>query len=109
MAQSGTWNPSVTPPPPLIDIGRSREGAVIVEFILLLLLQQQQDELDDDGPLTQSPYVGEGRRRRDRRVPRPALRHPRLSPWTQLLNLANDQALITSCGIDFDSFLTLLA
>ena len=37
MAQSGTWNPSVTPPPPLTDVGRSREGAIIVEFILLLL------------------------------------------------------------------------
>ena len=77
--------------------------------VLLLLLRQQQDELDDDGPLTVSPYVSEGRRRRDRRVPRPALRHPRLSPWTQLLHPANDQALITSCGIDFESFLTLLA
>ena len=65
--------------------------------------------VDHDGPLTVSPYVSEGRRRRDRRVPRPALRHPRLSPWTQLLHSANDQALITSCGIDFESFLTLLA
>ena len=60
-------------------------------------------------PLTRSPYVSERRRRHDQRVPRPALRHPRLSPWTQLLNSANDQALITSCGVDFDSFLTLLA
>ena len=71
-------------------------------------LQQQQDKLDDDGPSTRSCYDNERRRRRDRRVPRPALRHPRLSPWTQLLNSANDQALIMSCGIDFNSFLTLL-
>ena len=49
-----------------------------------------------------------GRWRHDRRVPRLALRLPQLSPWTQLLNLANDQALIASCGIDFESFLTLL-
>ena len=76
--------------------------------IIHMVLQQQQDELNDDGPSTKSPYVDEGRWRRDRRFPRPALRHPRLSPWTQLLNSANDQALITSCGIDFDSFLTLL-
>ena len=76
--------------------------------IIHMVLQQQQDELNDDGPSTQSPYVDEGMWRRDRRFPRPALRHPRLSPWTQLLNSANDQALITSCGIDFDSFLTLL-
>ena len=81
---------------------------MVCRVVLLLLLQQQQDELDDDAPLTRSPYVDEGRQRRDRWVPRPALRHPRLSPWTQLLNSANDQALITSCGVDFDSFLTLL-
>ena len=81
---------------------------MVHRVVLLLLLQQQQDELDDDGPSMQSPYVDEGRWRRDRWVPRPALRHPQLSPWTQLLNLANDQALITSCSIDFESFLTLL-
>ena len=81
---------------------------MVCRVVLLLLLQQQQDGLDDDGPSTRSPYVDEGRRRRDRWVPRPALHHPRLSPWTQLLNSANDQALIMSCGIDFDSFLTLL-
>ena len=55
---------------------------MVRRVVLLLLLQQQQDELNDDAPLTRSPYVGEGRRRGDRRVPRPALRHPRLSPWT---------------------------
>ena len=55
MAQSGTWNPSVTPPPPLTDVGRSREGAVIVEFILLLLLQQRQDNSTDHGNDWQSP------------------------------------------------------
>ena len=82
---------------------------MVHRVVLLLLLQQQQDELDNDGPLTQSPNVNEGRRRCDQQVPRPALRHPRLSPWTQLLNLANNQALIMSCGVDFDSFLTLLA
>ena len=82
---------------------------MVRRVVLPLLLRQQQDELDDEGPLTLSPYVSEGRRRRDRRVPRPALRHPRLSPWTQLLHSANDQALITSCSIDLESFLTLLA
>ena len=59
--------------------------------VLLLLLQQQQDELDDDGPSTRSPNDNEGRQRHDRWAPRPALRHPQLSPWTQLLNSANDQ------------------
>ena len=81
---------------------------MVRQVVLLLLLQQQQDELDNDGTSTRSPYDNKGRRRRDRRVPCPALCHPRLSRWTQLLNLANDQALITSCGIDFKSFLTLL-
>ena len=81
---------------------------MVRRVVLLLLLQQQQDELNDDGPSPRSPYVDERRRQCDQRVPRPTLRHPRLSPWTQLLNLANDQALITSCGIDFDSFLTSL-
>ena len=66
------------------------------------------NELDNDGPSTRSPYDNEGRRQHDRQVPCPALRHPRLSPWTQLLNSANDQALIASCSIDFESFLTLL-
>ena len=81
---------------------------MVRRVVLLLLLQQQQDELDNDSPLTRSPYIDEGRRWRERRVPRPALCHPWLSPWTQLLNSANDQALITSCGVDFESFLTLL-
>ena len=81
---------------------------MVRRVVLLLLLQQQQDELDDDVPTTRSPYIDEGRRWRDRRVPHPTLRHPRLSPWTQLLHSANDQTLITCCGIDFDSFLTLL-
>ena len=82
---------------------------MVHRVVLLLLLQQQQDELDDDSPPMRSPYVNEGRQRRDQRVPRPALCHPQLSPWTQLLNSANDQALIMSCGVEFDSFLTLLA
>ena len=61
-----------------------------------------------DCQTTRSPYNNEGRWQHDRWVPRPALHHPRLSPWTQLLNSVNDQALITSSGIDFESFLTLL-
>ena len=49
---------------------------MVRRVVLLLLLQQQQDELDDDGTSTRSPNDNEGRRRHDRRVPRPALRHP---------------------------------
>ena len=49
---------------------------MVRRVVLLLLLQQQQDDLDDDGPLTRSPYIDEGRRRRDQRVPRPAFAPP---------------------------------
>ena len=78
------------------------------QVVLLLLLQQQQDELDDGVSSMRSPYDNERRWRRDQQVPCPALHHPRLSPWTKLLHSVNDQALITSCGIDFDLFLSLL-
>ena len=81
---------------------------MVHQVVFLLLLQQQQDELNDHGPSTRSPYDNKGRWRHDQRMPHPALHHPRLSPWTQLLNSANDQAFITCCGIDFESFLTLL-
>ena len=81
---------------------------MVHRVVLLLLLQQQQDELDDGVSSMPSPYDNEGRQECDQWVPCPALHHPRLSPWTKLLHSANDQALITSCGIDFDSSLSLL-
>ena len=81
---------------------------MVRRVVLLLLLQQQQDELDNGVSSMHSPYDNDGRCQHDRWVSRPALRHPRLCPWTILLHSANDQALITSCGIDFDSFLSLL-
>ena len=81
---------------------------MVCRVVLLFLLQQQQDELDDSVSSMCSPYDNKSRWWCDQRVPRPALRHPQLSPWTKLLHSANDQALITSCGIDFDSFSNLL-
>ena len=81
---------------------------MVHRVVLLLLLQHQQDELDDGVLSMRSPYGNEGRQWHDRQVPRPALHHPQLSPWTQLLNSGNDQALIASCSIDFESFLSLL-
>ena len=77
---------------------------MVRRVVLLLLLQQQHDELNDGFSSMHSPNDNEGRWWHDRRVPRPALRHPRPSPWTKLLHSANDQGLITSCSIDFDSF-----
>ena len=81
---------------------------MVHRVVLLLLLQQQQDELNDGVSSMCSPYDNEGRWQHDQQVPRPALCHPQLSPWTKLLHSANDQALTTSCGIDFNSFLSLL-
>ena len=77
---------------------------MVHRVVLLLLLQQQQDGLNDGVPSMHSPYDNEGRQRHDQWVPHPTLRHPQQFPWTQLLNSANDQALITSCSIDFKSF-----
>jgi len=42
----------------------------------------------------------EGRRRRDRRIPREALVIPAFSPWERLCQSGNDQALITTTGCD---------
>ena len=80
---------------------------MVCQVVLLLLLQQQKDELDDGVSSMCSPYDNKGRLQCDRWVPRPALHHPQLSPWTKLLHSVNDQALITSCSIDFNSFLSL--
>ena len=81
---------------------------MVHRVVLLLLLQQQQDGLNDGVSSMHSPYDNEGRWRHDQRVPHHALCHPQLSPWTKLLHSVNDQALITSCSIDFDSFLSLI-
>jgi len=51
----------------------------------------------------------EGRRRRDRCIPRAALVPPRLSPWQKLYSSGNNQqALITVTGFDHEAFSFLL-
>lgn len=50
----------------------------------------------------------EGRRRRDRRIPREALLEPEQSPWTHLYHSRNDQALITVTGFDHAAFSAML-
>lgn len=50
----------------------------------------------------------EGRRRRDRRVPRVALQAPKMSAWVTLFGSASDQALITLTGLDHTSFRYIL-
>ena len=42
--------------------------------------------------------------RRQRRIPRHALLSPVASPWRQVYNSTNDQALITLTGLDFATF-----
>jgi hypothetical protein len=46
----------------------------------------------------------EGRRRRDRRIPRDALLPPSDSAWIRLYESGNDQALITVTGMDHRAF-----
>ena len=46
----------------------------------------------------------EGRHRRDRRIPRPALNHPWMSAWSIMFGSGSDQALITVCGVDHAVF-----
>jgi hypothetical protein len=50
----------------------------------------------------------EGRRRRDRRIPRPALLTPGDTAFDKLFNSGNDQALITVTGFDHRAFRCLL-
>jgi DDE superfamily endonuclease len=51
----------------------------------------------------------EGRRRRDRRIPRSALLHPSQSAWMNLHESGSDQALITVTGFDHEAFANLVA
>jgi hypothetical protein len=50
----------------------------------------------------------EGRRRRDRRYPRAALKFYKDSPFKYLYTSKNDQALLNACGVDHEEFTNLL-
>ena len=50
----------------------------------------------------------EGRRRRDRQIPRPALPDPNESPWSILYSSNDDGALITVTGFDHKTFKHML-
>ncbi|CAB9508436.1 unknown protein [Seminavis robusta] len=62
--------------------------------------------------LHQSSFVSnlteEGRQRRQRSLPRPALLFPADSPWQRLYSSGNNQALITTTGFDHRAFHELL-
>jgi DDE superfamily endonuclease len=51
----------------------------------------------------------EGRRRRERRLPRESLLPPDRSAWSRLFDSGNDQALITITGFDHAAFASLVA
>ena len=51
----------------------------------------------------------EGKRRRDRRIRRRALRNPEQSAWRHLYQSGCDQSLITLTGLDHEAFAKLLA
>jgi DDE superfamily endonuclease len=62
--------------------------------------------LDDD--MFRNSLTAEGRRRRDRRIPRSALTSPANSAFERLYSSGNDQALITVTGFDHAAFRCLL-
>ena len=53
-------------------------------------------------------FTLEGRRRRDRRIPRVSLLDYSDSAFKKMLDSGNDQALLNACGHDFGSFQSLL-
>lgn len=56
----------------------------------------------------QHRLIAEGRRRRDKRIPRIALQLPYLSAWAKLYGSGSDQALISLTGFDHRSFRYIL-
>ena len=80
-----------------------------MKFALLLLLAQEEDKENRKfyGRYTRMLTLEE-RRRRDRRIPRSALRPHCESPFRYLFNSGNDQGLINATGLDFEVFNELL-
>lgn len=78
---------------------------VSTTIIIAALLQRRRRR----ETLTLKDYLrAEGRRRRDRRVPRAALQAPFMSAYATLFGSGSDQALITMTGIDQRAFRYLL-
>jgi DDE superfamily endonuclease len=68
----------------------------------------EQDQKNSRLSWKQHNLTIEGRRRRDRRYPRSAIKPYSKSPFVYLLNSRNDQALLNATGVDFDEFNQLL-
>ena len=78
-------------------------------MIMLLVAAEADNDEQEKRRTFRSKLTLEGRRRRDRRLPRASLRSPRFSPWSFLYASGNDQALITATGLDHKSFSDLKA
>ena len=78
---------------------------VTMKFALLLLLAQEEDKENRKfyGRYTRMLTLEE-RRRRDRRIPRSALRPHCESPFRYLFNSGNDQGFINATGLDSMNF-----
>jgi len=81
-----------------IQVSRRRRKRVLFMAMLLKIQQKRFRHL----------LTLEGRRRRDRRIPRISLVEPSMSPWERLYGSGNDQALITTAGFDHTAFRELL-
>ena len=67
---------------------------------LLFLLYMSEDSVQR----FRDKLTAEGRRRRDRQIPRPSLLSPDASPWNKLFSSGDDGALITVTGFDHATF-----
>lgn len=75
------------------------------DFFFLLLLQSKLNYMN--GSFRRRLSL-EGRRKRDRRLPRAVLLHPWRSPWQKIRYSGDDQSMITVTGFDCDAFNKLL-
>jgi hypothetical protein len=83
------------------------EGDGGAEGILALVMLQ--DASEEEQLSFRQRLNAEGRKRRDRRIPRIALLNPERSPWQKLYMSCNDQALITVTGYDHHAFKSSLS
>jgi len=96
--------PSPYIPRPLSSLPNMFRRRSRIRSLILIALEE-----DDDEHITfRNRLTAEGRRRRQRRIPRSALQSPHLSAFAVMLGSGNDQSLITACGLDHRAFRELL-
>ena len=76
---------------------------MIPTLVTAIVINRTESDLSFRGRLNM-----EGRRRRDRRIPRIALQKPSMSAWYVLYGSGSDQALLSLTGIDHKAFRYLL-